>query len=352
MKKILALILAFVVLLSVCVIGANAENSAIEKEIINLIVKENLKYNIITPEDVHISYCLKLDDDKYIVRHSESCYAYSCDVVEIPLGNYNLIVHQRPIPEIYFGGVLYDIEHAYEQGIINDNDLHTMSTFDEIVDMTINKISDKQQGTIHYSENPEPVLFEDAFVKKYEERIREAEYNGEDYGYYEHYYHYDENGEIDWCLIDADFATFATCDIKLMRLDSIILVRTSGYQPFAMNCAVYDVKTDEIIDIVGNYEKLQKYEGLEEAIAQVYPTQIIGDCDLDGKISILDATAIQMKLATGLGMGTCKKYEDIHGDPCQLADLDGDEKVTILDATAIQFKLAKLDIPVATPDKA
>lgn len=57
---------------------------------------------------------------------------------------------------------------------------------------------------------------------------------------------------------------------------------------------------------------------------------LLGDADLDGKVTILDATAIQKKLAT---------------IPVPLfseaaADADEDTKLTVLDATAIQKHLA------------
>ncbi len=329
MKKILALILAFVVLLSVCVIGANAENSAIEKEIINLIVKENLKYNI-TPEDVYISYCLKLDDDKYIVRHSESCFGYSCDVVEIPLGNYNLIVHQRPVPEIYTGGVLYDIEDAYEQGIINDNDLHTMSTFDEI-DIAID------------------FLYKD----KFNEYCMNST-GGKLIGYIELYYHYTDldnlHGEIDWALIRAS-RQYTQPSFSAVVMGDRVLYTDSIYSPFWYTYGIYDAKKDTFVPIIYD-DILTEYDGLAECLNSLRIGYPLGDADLDNKLSILDATYIQRALAK---LCDFKNKDDISGfstdDQKYISDINRDGKRTILDATAIQFKLAKLDIPVATPDQ-
>ena len=57
---------------------------------------------------------------------------------------------------------------------------------------------------------------------------------------------------------------------------------------------------------------------------------VLGDTDGDGKVTILDATAIQRRLAD---MSTQSFIE-------AAADVDGDGKVTILDATAIQRVLA------------
>ena len=59
---------------------------------------------------------------------------------------------------------------------------------------------------------------------------------------------------------------------------------------------------------------------------------IVGDADTDGKITILDATAIQRTLASL----SVEKFDE------DAADADEDTKLTILDATAIQRHLAAL----------
>ena len=62
------------------------------------------------------------------------------------------------------------------------------------------------------------------------------------------------------------------------------------------------------------------------------PTALLGDADGDGKLTILDATAIQRRLAS-LSVAS---YNE------KAADADEDGKVMILDATAIQRRLASL----------
>ena len=68
---------------------------------------------------------------------------------------------------------------------------------------------------------------------------------------------------------------------------------------------------------------------------------LCGDADGDGLVTILDATAIQRKLADF----------DAEGYNASAADADGDGVVTILDATAIQRKLAGFDdgYPIGEP---
>ena len=62
---------------------------------------------------------------------------------------------------------------------------------------------------------------------------------------------------------------------------------------------------------------------------------ILGDADLDNKVTVLDATAIQKKLAS----------IEVTSFSEKAADVDADKKVTILDATYIQKYLASMDVP-------
>ena len=66
------------------------------------------------------------------------------------------------------------------------------------------------------------------------------------------------------------------------------------------------------------------------------PTEVIGDADRDGELTILDATRIQRFLAAPF---------DINVLNYAVCDFDNDKDITIMDATAIQRELA--DIPVS-----
>lgn len=67
-------------------------------------------------------------------------------------------------------------------------------------------------------------------------------------------------------------------------------------------------------------------------IKAYHPPYLLGDADGDGKVSVLDATAIQRSLAKL----SVKSFHE------KAADADEDGKLTVLDATAIQRWLAKL----------
>jgi len=65
---------------------------------------------------------------------------------------------------------------------------------------------------------------------------------------------------------------------------------------------------------------------------------ILGDADLDGFVTVLDATRIQRMLAD---------LDESSEDAEKTADVDGDGKITVIDATYIQRWLADLEVPYA-----
>ncbi|MBQ8860543.1 MAG: dockerin type I repeat-containing protein [Ruminococcus sp.] len=104
-------------------------------------VKVDYNNDSITKEDIHISDLETIDETKKLVRFSVSNYGYTCDEVEQQIGDYILYVPQRPLPNILKDGVLYDIDDAYEKGIISDADLEIISTF-ESRSYSLNKVED------------------------------------------------------------------------------------------------------------------------------------------------------------------------------------------------------------------
>ena len=68
---------------------------------------------------------------------------------------------------------------------------------------------------------------------------------------------------------------------------------------------------------------------------------IQGDVDFDSKVTILDATLIQLHLA---------QIQLFSKDQLKIADFDGDSEISIFDATGIQYRLAGLDNSYTEPD--
>lgn len=180
--------------------------------------------------------------------------------------------------------------------------------------------------------------FEDKFVERYCATYDQIENH---YDYDELYYHYDEIGNIDWCLVCIQGTGFLPDDIKYLRIDDFVIISSSGHF-FDMMYGVYDVASDEFIGIVDCYDKLDKYDGVVDALREVPHSRPIGDYDYDYRLSVIDATGIQRMLAK-LESFRYDDYYDRFGNMGDFADIDGDGKVSIIDATAIQRKLAMLD---------
>jgi hypothetical protein len=60
---------------------------------------------------------------------------------------------------------------------------------------------------------------------------------------------------------------------------------------------------------------------------------LMGDVDLDGEITIMDATAVQLHLA---------QLQMLSEESLKLADVDGSSDITIIDTTTIQLFLAQI----------
>ncbi len=179
------------------------------------------------------------------------------------------------------------------------------------------------------------------------------------YYYDEVYYHHidesDIESEIDWAIVYASLYAGSAASIKKLVLDRVI-TNSSIEVYYPVGWALYDAKTEEFISI--DQVDVTKYAGIEQGLVQAHVGNPLGDADLDGELSILDATYIQRVLAK---LCEFSLYDDLsdyglwgtrYDRPLDyISDIDGDGDRSILDATAIQRKLAKLDVPVATPDE-
>lgn len=99
----------------------------------------------------------------------------------------------------------------------------------------------------------------------------------------------------------------------------------------------YPFEVDHIIcGTIGTYEATLRYKGYDINydidVITTKPKYMLGDVNLNGEITILDATAIQMHLA---------KKNTLEGVALLAADTSRDGKISIVDATNIQLYLAK-----------
>lgn len=194
----------------------------------------------------------------------------------------------------------------------------------------------------HHSES------EYLYKQKFVDFIHDPEYNPQIhtdihetfFDYDELYYHKDAvGGETDWALITAKVHNLVPWEkVEAIRIGSrVIRYWSSGAYILPYALAVYDASEDTFKCI--SEVDFADYAGLVEAVEQLELGLAVGDVDMDGSVSVLDATEIQRYLA---------KLKDLDivlsGYITTLADVQVDGDMSIIDATAIQRKLAKLDV--------
>ena len=96
-----------------------------------------------------------------------------------------------------------------------------------------------------------------------------------------------------------------------------------------------------ICDISGTIPENTVIYGYEDSYAQIFVDDFnrkfvpieFGDIDVDGTLSVMDATAIQLHLA---------QIQNINRNLLKLGDTDDDGKTSVVDATRIQLFIAQL----------
>ena len=200
------------------------------------------------------------------------------------------------------------------------------------------------------------------FIQYYGEYYRNAIYYEATTGNYkELYYHYsDENSEEpDWTLIYA----VIDLNMHWEYYGVIVGNRAIYDQELAGHSYsrhyVYITELDEVIPLNNSRldEILEHCPELTETLDELNYGQLIGDINDDYKINIIDATYIQRKLAgyqDTVSVRVCPTFRRVeigvdmritvgHHQHEYVGDFNRDGETTILDATAIQRKLAKLD---------
>lgn len=167
------------------------------------------------------------------------------------------------------------------------------------------------------------------------------------YFYFEQYYHYadeasPDESEPDWVLVYAGDMSYTDGKVKKLVSDRVFFADESS-SPFVFKYAVYDVKEDTFYDLDDSL--LEKYEGLDEALRVEKAGAPLGDADMDKRLSVMDATQIQMAMARMLEFDAkddLSEYSDLGGDVKYISDFDQDGVRSVMDATAIQFRIAKI----------
>ncbi len=350
----------------------------------------------IQKDDIHIDFMKLICEEKYLAKYSVGGYGYTCEMVDIEVGDY-VINTARPEPVVYAKGVIYDIADAYEQGVLSDEDLYIMSTYDEL-DMVKSKITEELQYEMGRYENDEFVtvrfelneqdadvshqkLIDTAFADiEYEdlvhnngisilgvkrcdiERVSDFElvkemdyisdthlkYIGEydivltDYFYEEKCKVFDENGEESYMLIKANSGESSEAEVGF-RFGNHIIKSNAIYSDFTYGFGIYDLKENKFYDVYDLRDTPDKYPKLERTLAFYSQAKPAGDCDGDDSLTILDATKIQRLIAQLDTPHSGDGYVSHESDGfCYTSDIDNDGQISIIDATTIQRRLAHL----------
>lgn len=148
----------------------------------------------------------------------------------------------------------------------------------------------------------------------------------------------DDDSTIDYVLI---YATNGEPMEEPCRLDlgNRYIAQPHMYSPFAFGYAIYDFSKSEFVPL--SQSMLEDYPFLYEYLDNFRIGVQFGDTDANGSLSIMDATYIQLALACHTDF---PKDDDIssYGFTYR-SDMNRDGKRDVLDATAIQLKLAKID---------
>ena len=189
------------------------------------------------------------------------------------------------------------------------------------------------------------LLYKDAFVQQYI-----GEYDGKEgyrYSYDEVYYHRideaDPNSKIDWVLVSATGFMCSPWYVKAV-VGELVFRDVNEYHPFPFNYAVYDVGNNYFNDLTNDDFRI--YDDLEEVCYELGLGQPVGDADFDDKLTIMDATYIQNVIA---GLCEFNIKDNIEGYPLDgddldyISDMNHDGVRNIMDATAIQLRLASMD---------
>ena len=148
--------------------------------------------------------------------------------------------------------------------------------------------------------------------------------------YSELYYKFDDEGKLQWALIKAENDDHFSLDYTEVVI-SDMLVSSYVSEPFYLTYGVYNPEYDKFFDLYDIKDDIHSYEGLEETLKNTDGIRQIGDVNNDSQVNIVDATLIQRTIA---------KLERISYNKI-ISDFDKDGKVNICDVTSIQRFVAK-----------
>ena len=161
------------------------------------------------------------------------------------------------------------------------------------------------------------------------------------YLYDEVYMHNDENGELEYSLAfgatpnKTEGAIYEVCGDYVLRQDK-------AHSPDPFGYYIYLSETDSYVTLKEAFEL--EVANIEEVFTVYGLGELIGDVDGDRILSILDATNIQLCLAS---LDEFNENDEVIGEHTDesvayISDFNKDSQRNILDVTQIQLHIAKV----------
>jgi len=345
MKRIISLVLVMLMLVSVVSVTASADdNGKIADNLASVLESIDDNYKL----EIFVTLYDTVDEDLVVKMTYEQCgltkeTANTSEEVNLYLSTYRKV--KASFYKAYNNSAFEKMNIAAEDVVF----LSGMTPY-FILKATKSKIYELTQleevAFINLHKTPifpQPDhLYEKRFIEIYSDVIFTESHN-----YDELYYHYDENGEVDWAFIYQCSYNAPPWNYHTLFKDRLFMYGSNT--PFSFGYGIYDVKKDKFYDIISNSFDFSQYEDLDEVFESLNLGYPIGDADFSGTLTIKDATRIQRYVAKLDNLNDeiyayhgAISPEEL-GYPKYLSDFNRDGERSILDATAIQRKLAKLD---------
>ncbi|MBE6737826.1 MAG: hypothetical protein E7566_04140 [Ruminococcaceae bacterium] len=169
--------------------------------------------------------------------------------------------------------------------------------------------------------------------------------------YEELYYHYDENGNVEWALIYGGKTLHEPWNMKCCAVleDRVIRDPHKIIGVFSCDYGIYDVNKQDFFDIGTAMEDEKYHDEIYAYLNENNIGEIIGDMDNDRKLTVKDATYIQKCLANIIEFPESDAvsadfwYTEGYGHLAYISDFNRDDVRNIKDATAIQKYLAGVE---------
>lgn len=324
MKKIISLLLAMTLVVACTLVGHAVSVTELQEAFDSSVIPT--EYYIIDEQNTLDSgvasfrYHISEDSPVQQVRDGMQHEDILC-------GDYDVEYWSFQSVRLYLDGKLYGIPDAYDENVIDNDDLKELASLYPDVIVWGSRADYQAQFTDWIKTHDSDAKYFDHYRKLFEKT--------------------DADDTAQWALIRSYCYDLGDWDQMFgYETNGVVIPGEMGAVNIeqAFPYYIYDIKDNAFYSITA--VELSDYEGLLDVLTKAGIARPIGDCDGDGLLDIIDATHLQRALAElcELDVETDSYWcGGIDGSMKRYSDMDGDSEVTILDATRIQRKLAGLD---------